>query len=574
MKLEELRAKFVEYFLSKGYLLQPPASLIPSNDPSVLFTTAGMQQFKNFYSSPKEASASAVISVQPVIRTSDIAAVGDDTHLTNFEMLGNFRFGEKSSMKMKQRAIDEAWKLVTEGYGVKKDRVYVTVFGGDKQAPADTESEGIWQSLGVHDIRQCNREENFWGPTGDEGPCGPNTEIYVDGVEIWNLVFNQYYRSKDGKYTELETFGLDTGSGLERVAMVLAGKSSIWEIEPFKSWVGYTDSKKTRESRIIIDHLRSAIFLISDGILPGNKGREYVLRRLIRKVVYLISTLTQEFDYELAIGHIKAFYENSYQLSDDKEILEVILKERDQFSKNISLSVGYLEKWLNRQGQKPTGDEVTKLAFNMYESFGFPKEMVFEFLQSKGVMASEQVFETLFKKHQETSRAGLDKQFKGGLADHQEQTIKHHTAHHLLLAALRRVLGDSVVQRGSNVNSDRLRIDFSFDRKLTEAELDQVEKIVNDKIKEDLPVVCQEMSKERALKSGALAEFGQSYGDKVTVYSIGPSTGSGQAFSKELCGGPHMERTGQLGRFKILKEEASSQGVRRVKARVFYSSTA
>lgn len=561
MKVEELRAKFIEFYRSKGYELHPPAALIPSNDPSVLFTTAGMQQFKEYYSSPENASSPSFVTVQPVIRTSDITEVGDDTHLTNFEMLGNFRFGEKSSMKMKQKAISEAWELVSQGYGVKKDRVYVTVFGGDKQAPADTESEGVWQSLGIHDIRRCNREDNFWGPTGEEGPCGPNTEIYVDGVEIWNLVFNQYYQDKEGKFNELDIFGLDTGSGLERVVTVLNGKSSIWEVEPFKAWVGYTDPKKPRESRVIIDHLRAAIFLISSGILPGNKGREYVLRRLIRKAVYLISSLSQEFDYKVAIQHIRAFYEDAYKLSSDEEILSVVLKERDQFTKNISLATSYVEKWLGQLGQKPTADEVTQLAFHMYESFGFPKEMVFEFLQLRGVVASEQGFQDLFKKHQEISRAGLGKQFKGGLADHEEQTVKHHTAHHLLLAALRQVLGDTVVQRGSNVTSERLRLDFSFDRKLTEKELKQVESIVNEKVKENLPVVREEMEKDQALKSGALAEFGQKYGEKVSVYTIGD-------FSKELCGGPHAKTTGELGEFKILKEEASSQGVRRIKARV------
>jgi len=560
MDIETLRQKFLDYFNDAGYQVLPPSSLIPENDPSVLFTTAGMQQFKPFYSSPTEAPAAKVATVQPVMRTSDIAEVGDETHLTSFEMLGNFRFGEKSSMAMKKPAITEAWKFITQVLGVEKDRVYVTVFGGDRKTPADTESEGIWHSLGLTDIRREGRADNFWGPTGDEGPCGPNTEIYVDGVEVWNLVFNQYYQDKDGTRRPLENVGLDTGSGLERLSATLQGKTSVWQIEPFKSWVGYTDPTKSRESRIIIDHLRAAIFLIGAGIVPANKGREYILRRLIRKIVFLVSNLNRDFDWQVAVHHLRDFYAQSYPLKSEEETLDTVLKEKGQFEKNLARAKSYLSKWLDGHNDKDK-KQITELAFYMYESFGFPKELVLEHLQSLGWKVDPEHFENLFKKHQEVSRAGLEKQFKGGLADHEPQTVKHHTAHHLLLAALQQVLGNSVVQRGSNVTGDRLRIDFSFDRKLTDDELKKVEAIVNEKIKADLPVVSEEMDKDAALKSGAQAEFGQKYGEKVTVYSIGD-------FSKELCGGPHVQRTGELGRFEILKEEASSQGVRRIKARI------
>jgi alanyl-tRNA synthetase len=560
MELGELRKKFLDYFERQGYTVQPASSLIPQNDPSVLFTTAGMQQFKPYYTDPESAPARQVATVQPVMRTSDISEVGDDTHLTTFEMLGNFRFGEKSSMAMKKAAIEEAWHFVTEELGVARKRLSVTVFGGDKDIPADTESEGIWQSLGVNDVQRAGREDNFWGPTGDEGPCGPTTEIYIDGVEVWNLVFNQYHRDRDGQFTKLANVGLDTGSGLERLAATLQGKTSVWEIEPFKGWAAHTDPAKHLESRVIIDHLRAIIFLVSAGIVPANKGREYVLRRLIRKAVFLVSNLSRGFDWQVAVHYVRDFYAESYELHDEPAVLEVILKEKEQFEKNLTRAKNYLEKWLHANA-KADDKQITELAFYMFESFGFPKELVVEHLAGLGWKVDPEHFENLFKKHQEVSRAGLAGQFKGGLADSEPQTVKHHTAHHLLLAALRQVLGDTVVQRGSNVTSDRLRLDFSFDRKLTEQELKQVETIVNEKIQADLAVECQEMEKDAALKSGALAEFGQKYGGKVTVYTIGD-------FSKELCGGPHVERTGELGKLEILKEEASSQGVRRIKARL------
>lgn len=559
MDIAPLRQKFLDYFSRSGYQVLPPASLIPKNDPSVLFTTAGMQQFKPFYTHPETALAPKIATVQPVIRTSDIAEVGDETHLTMFEMLGIFSFGESNSRAMKEKAIREMWQFVNEELGVNIGRVYATVFRGDDRTPKDIESAEIWEQLGV-EVRECNREENFWGPTGSEGPCGPNTEIYVDGVEVGNLVFNEYFQDQNQKFTKLKQFGLDFGSGLERLSATLQRQTSVWKIEPFLSWAKHTDPIHPKESRVIIDHLRAAIFLISADIQPANKGREYILRRLIRKAVFLANNLTKAFDWKMAIDHIRSFYADSHQLKSSEVILAVFQQEREQFEKNLTRAQNYLAKWLGAH-PKATEKEVTELAFYMYESFGFPKELVIEYLADLGRPVNVGHFERLFAEHQQISRAGLDKQFKGGLADHSEQTIKHHTAHHLLLAALRQVLGNGVVQRGSNVTSDRLRIDFSFDRKLTDEELKEVEAIVNDKIQADLPVTVEEMTKDEALKSGALAEFGQKYGDKVTVYTIGD-------FSKELCGGPHTEKTGLLGRFEILKEEASSGGIRRIKARL------
>lgn len=560
MRIDELRRLFVEYFTDLGYLHCEPSSLIPRNDPSVLFTTAGMQQFKDYYQSPSLAPAKSVLTIQPVFRTSDIIEVGDATHLTSFEMLGNFRFGEESSMKMKETAIKEALNFIHKTLGVVKERVSATVFKGDKLTPADTESEGVWQALDV-EVKRKSREDNFWGPTGDEGPCGPTSEIYLDGIEVWNLVFNEYYHNRDGKFERLPQAGLDTGAGLERLAAVLQGQRSVWAIEPFENWVESIDSKKKYESKIIADHLRATLFLISEGILPANKGRDYILRRLIRRVVFLTRKAAIKIDLTKIVGEIHDYYAPSYRLASVEKVVKIFADEQTQFEKNLIRAIGHLDRWVAKQGGQPATEEITKLAFYLFESFGFPKELLLEHLRDLGWEFDNELFAKLLAGHQETSRQGSAGLFRGGLADHEEQTVKHHTAHHLLLAALRQVLDDSVGQRGSNVTRERLRLDFSFDRKLTPEELKKVEVIVNEKIRADLPVVRQEMPKDEALKSGALAEFGQKYGETVSVFTIGD-------FSKELCGGPHVKKTGQLGRFEILKDEASSQGVRRIKARV------
>lgn len=560
MEISEVREKFINYFSRLGYQFVDASSLIPENDPSVLFTTAGMQQFKPFYQDPLSAPAKSVMSVQPVVRTSDIGEVGDSTHLTMFEMLGNFRFGQESTMKMKQASIKEAWVFIHNELGVARERISATVYGGDRTIKGDTESEGVWQSLGI-EAKKMPRADNFWGPTGEEGPCGPTTEIFVDGVEVWNLVFNQYFQDKRGRFTPLEQAGLDTGAGLERLSAVLQGHRSIWSVEPFALWVEQFESSKSYEGKIIIDHLKAACFLISQGIRPSNKGREYILRRLIRKVVFMSKKTALKVDLDTIIEQIAKFYDPVYPMIEPSLIVEVIKAEQVQFEKNVNRAISYLDRWVEQRSVKPEAEEVTKLAFYLFESYGFPKELLLEHLVDLGWEFDPTYFDQLFVGHQEASRKGSDAIFKGGLADNDEQTVKHHTAHHLLLAALRKVLGDDVVQKGSNVTKDRLRIDFSFDRKVTAEELKKVEAIVNEKIKEEIPVEKTEMSKEEALKSGALAEFGAKYGDVVSVYSIGD-------FSKELCGGPHVKNTSELGTFKILKEEASSQGVRRIKAKL------
>lgn len=560
MQITELRQAFLSFFEGLSYKTLPGASLIPEGDPSVLFTTAGMQQFKPYYTEPGEAPAKMAVTVQPVIRTSDIAEVGDDTHLTMFEMLGNFRFGEKDIIDLKKTAIHEAWKFIEEVLRVPKERFHATVFAGDDKTPGDEVSKKIWQELGV-EVKELGRDDNFWGPTGDEGPCGPDTEMFVDGIEIGNLVFNEYYQDRAGNFTPLPTVGLDTGWGLDRLSTILQEASAVWDIKPYSIWVKAADPHHDYESRVIVDHLKAAIFLVDAGVIPGKKGREYILRRLIRKAVFLERKFDHPVAWQQLLEQMREFYAHHYKLVEVEKVITVFEAEKAQFDKNLTRAIAHLEKWLSVHPQTASEKEVTELAFYLYESFGFPKELLFEHLISQGMKLDSQMFEKLFVAHQKVSRAGSENIFKGGLADHEPQTVKHHTAHHLLLAALQEVLGPEVVQRGSNVTSERLRLDFNFDRKLTEEELKKVENIVNEKIKEDLLVEHKEMPREEALKMGAQAEFGQKYGDVVSVYTI-------DNFSKELCGGPHVGRTGELGEFKILKEEASSQGIRRIKAKV------
>lgn len=564
MDINSIRKKFSDYYQSIGYKTYPTASIIPSNDPTVLFTTAGMQQFKDYYSKPEFAPSNSLITSQIVVRTSDISEVGDATHLTAFEMLGNFRFGFNNSRSLKELAINEAWQFITQELQVKPERIYVTYFKGDEIIKEDSDTKEIWSKYNVK-IVPATREDNFWGPTGEQGPCGPTTEIYIDGVEVWNLVFNEYYKQpteQGERYIELNKPGLDTGLGLERLATVLSGKKSLWEISPFAIWLKVIDLHHIQDSRIIIDHIKTVIFLINAEVVPGKKSREYVLRRLIRKIVFLEKKLDKKIDYNQIFTLIRDYYANLYTLKTTDQILPVFLDEKATFQTTISRATRHINSWLKDHTlDQVSVTEVTELAFYMYESFGFPKELVFEYLIDQGLSIDLKLFESLFKEHQEISRKGLEKKFIGGLADNQERTIEHHTAQHLLLAALRKVLGTGVFQRGSNVTSERLRLDFSFDRKLTDEEKNQLEFMVNDIIKQDLPVIKEEMPRDVALNSGALAEFGQKYSEVVTVYRVGE-------FSKELCGGPHVTSTGKLGRFKILKEEASSQGVRRIKAKI------
>jgi len=550
MSAERIRQLFLEFFKKKGHTIVPSSSLIP-DDPSVLLTTAGMQQFKSYYTNEKSPYGDNVVSIQKCFRTSDIDEVGDESHLTFFEMLGNFSFGGY----FKEEAIKYAYEFITQELGLEID--YVSVFGGDKEnkIPADEGSEKIWKEIDARiEIKKAGKEDNFWGPTGDEGPCGPTTEIYVNGVEIWNIVFNEYYRTKEGKFTKLEKPGVDTGMGLERLAMVAQGKNNVFETDLFNFIIEalYKDlPEKTK--RIIADHSRGIVFLAADGIRPSNKERGYVLRRLMRRVIVYaydknIKTSPEDI-LELVINN----YVNIYPNLDYKIIKEVYKQEYVQLMKSIGAGLRELEKIKFLDGVA---------AFRLYETFGIPFEIIKEKGREKAKDLKREEFEEELKKHQELSRTASAGMFKSGLADTGQQATKYHTATHLLLAALRQVLGEHVLQKGSNITSERLRFDFSHPQKLSSEQIKQVEDLVNEKIKEDLPVKMEEMDLEEAKKQGAMGVFEAKYADKVKVYTMGKP----KAFSKEICAGPHVQRTGELGHFKIIKEEASSSGVRRVKA--------
>lgn len=517
--------------MARGHAVAPSSSLVPENDSSVLFTTAGMQQFKPFYLGEPSPFGDKVTSVQKCIRTSDIDEVGDDTHLTFFEMLGNFAFNNAVG---KREAIQNAYDFITKEMNLTID--YVSVFKDDESGiPEDSESREIWKSVDASlTIRDHKKEDNFWGPTGNEGPCGPTTEIYVNGVEIWNVVFNEYYKDASGNFTKLPNFGIDTGMGLERLLVQVQGKNNVYETDLFAGEI-------SKEERIVADHVKAALFLASDGVVPGNTGQGYILRRLIRRAV--------RFSKESLAGKIEAvkkLYAGIYELDDKGEIE----KEETKFRATLEKGMKEFEK-----GERD--------AFVLFTSYGFPFEMTEELAKERGETLSKSDFDRKMEEHQKLSQSASAGMFKGGLANHEEKTVRLHTAHHLLLAALQQVLGPEVKQRGSNITEERLRIDFSFDRKMTDEEKARVEKIVNDAIAEDLPVTQKEMSKTDAEKLGAQMEFGAKYGDVVSVYSIGNDD---KPFSLEFCGGPHITHTGELGHFKIQKEEASSAGVRRIKA--------
>lgn len=577
MQSSEIREQFVNFFQKRGHKLLSPSPLIPQNDSTVLFTSAGMQQFKNHYLDPSQAKYKKVVTIQPCIRTSDIEEVGDDCHLTMLEMLGNFSFNDY----FKYEAIRWAWEFVTEVLKINPKRVYVTVFRGDKTTPLDSESISIWRKIGVSDkkIKMGDREDNFWGPTGEEGPCGPTTEIYIDNFEVWNIVFNQYFKDKSGKYFELAKPGVDTGVGFERLAAVMQDKKNIYEtdlLEPIMKSIRRlerakrsNDSSKRsdgtceRSERIIADHGRTIAFLISEGILPSNKDQGYVLRRLIRRMIVQgellgISEVTTKI-LPLAIDSLKDSY---HQLVEKEEkILEIALAEEEKFAKTLSQGLKYLEKILAKKPKKISGQD----AFMLYDSYGFPWELIEELATKNKVKVDKKGFEKELEKQKERSRQATKGFFKGGLAGKSKEEIKLHTATHLLHAGLRQVLGSHVRQMGSNINPERLRFDFSHPDKLTEEQIKKVEDMVNEQIRKSLPVKMEEMTVTLARDSGALGFFHHKYGDKVKVYSIGPKK-RGEPFSVEICGGPHVKNTRELGSFKIIKEESSSAGIRRIKA--------
>jgi len=581
MTSKEIREKFLEFFEKRGHKIVPSSSLLPKDDPSVLLTTAGMQQFKSYYTGEKDPikdfGVRRTASVQKSFRTSDIESVGDESHLTFFEMLGNFSFGDY----FKEEAIKLGWEFITKEMKISPDRCHVSVFNGDSEVPEDKESIEIWKSLGLSDnkIKKAGREDNFWGPTGNEGPCGPTSEIYVDNIEIWNLVFNQYYCHADKTLKPLKQNGVDTGMGLERLVMVVQNAPTVFEtdlFEPIIQLIPHRDiPNEARLVRIIADHIRGAAFLIADGILPSNVAQGYILRRLLRRTIRhgRVLNLDKNFPIFLAQKVIEIYKELYPELSVKKEdVLTVIQKEEEKFSKTLKRGLKEFEKKLiNKVERIISGED----AFYLYESYGFPMELTRELAKEKGFNIDESGWETALKKHQEISRAGAEKKFGGhGLTEipnsDAEKITKLHTASHLLHQALHDVLdnsldGGEIKQMGSDITAERARFDFSFPRRLTPEETKKIEDIVNEKIKMDLPVFSQKMFKEDAIRLGARAFFKDKYSDEVNVYSIGDPDPS-KAYSKELCAGPHVSSTGQIGHFKIIKEESSSDGIRRIRA--------
>ena len=582
MKAIELRRKYIEYFKRNGHKEIPSAPVVPENDPTVLFTTAGMHPLVPYLLGEPHPQGKRLTDYQKCIRTGDIDSVGDPCHLTYFEMMGNWSLGDY----FKDESIKMSYNFLKDELGFDMDKISVTVFAGEDGIPRDEEAANAWAKMGIPRDRifYLGREDNWWGPAGETGPCGPDTEIFFDTgkpkcsencnpscscgkyLEIWNNVFMQYNKTKDGRYEPLKQKNVDTGLGLERVISLLQGKNNVYETELFADVIAkiqeLAKNFNINSARIIADHLRASIFMIIDGVRPSNVEQGYVLRRLLRRVIRHmrkveidpneISTLVEKF--------VEIMAEMYPEVPANKDtIIEVIKEEKDKFVK--TLEHGEKEFIKNAEKTKAEGKEKLdgEVVFRLYDTFGFPPEMTAELAEEKGLKIDMNEFEELFKKHQEISRAGSEAKFKGGLADHSEKTTAYHTATHLLHKALQIVLGEHATQKGSNITAERLRFDFMNPQKLTPEELKRVEDIVNEQIKRDLPVTCEEMSLEDAQKSGATGLFANKYGDKVKVYTIGD-------FSKEICGGPHVDRTGKLGHFKIIKEEAVSAGVRRIKA--------
>lgn len=580
MKAIEIRNKFLEFFKKHNHTIIPSAPLIPENDPSVLFTTAGMQPLVPYLLGEKHPGGKRIADYQKCVRTVDIDSVGDNRHLTYFEMLGNWSLGDY----FKKDAIAMSYKFLTEELGIDPEKLSVTCFAGDADAPKDIEAFEAWKNAGIPEERIYfyGKEDNWW-IAGEEGPCGPDTEMFLDTgkpacsencqpscncgkyVEIWNNVFMEYYKSKDG-IKKLEQKNVDTGLGLERMAMLLQKVETPFDTELFKPVMEELEKLEKiddiKSRRIVAEHLRSSIMIIADGGRPSNIDRGYVLRRLIRRMTRHMSKLQIDLEnisdlINLTINNLNEMYP---ELQTKRDIIKnVIIEEKDKFIKTLGHGEKEFEKVINKLEQENKNVIDGKTIFKLYETYGFPPEITADLAQEKGYKIDLTEFDKLFKEHQEKSRLGSEQKFKGGLAEQNEITTAYHTATHLLHQALRNVLGDHVKQSGSNITTERLRFDFSHPEKMTPEQIKQVEDIVNEQIKRDLTVVSEEMPLEEAKKSGAIGLFENKYGDTVKVYTIGD-------FSKEICGGPHVKHTGELGHFKIKKEESSSAGIRRIKA--------
>ncbi len=581
MKAIEIRNKYLNFFKEHGHSVIPSAPLIPENDPSVLFNTAGMQPLVPYLLGEKHPSGTRLTDYQKCVRTNDIDEVGDNRHLTYFEMLGNWSLGDY----FKKESIQMSFDFLTKELQIPVEKLSVTVFAGDEDCPRDELAAECWKKAGILDghIYYYGKDDNWW-IAGEEGPCGPDTEMFYDTgkpacgsncqpscdcgkyVEIWNNVFMEYFKNKDGKYTKLAQKNVDTGLGLERMTMLLQGKETPFDTELFMpimdklSELQKVDIIESR--RIVAEHLRSSMMIISDGGRPSNVDRGYVLRRLIRRMVRHMNKLQINLDeistlIDINVKNLKEMYP---ELEKNAEIIRnVIIEEKNKFVKTLSHGEKEFQKEMNKAKQQGKNIIDGQVAFKLYDTYGFPPEVTKELAEENKMEVDMKKFDELFKVHQEKSRIGSEQKFKGGLAEQNDITIAYHTATHLLNAALKRVLGPDTHQRGSNITVDRMRFDFNCDHKMTDEEKKKTEDLVNKWIKDAIPVTVEEMKKEEAVKSGAECMFIEKYPDVVTVYSIGD-------VSKELCGGPHVKNTSELGTFKIKKEEASSAGVRRIKA--------
>lgn len=607
LSTDDIRQKYLEFFRSRGHAVIPGASLVPENDPTVLFTTAGMHPLVPYLMGETHPSGKRLTDVQRCVRTQDIDEVGDASHLTMFEMLGNWSLGDY----FKEDAIAMSFEFLTKELEIPVSHLAVTCFEGDKDAPKDEESAAIWRKMGIplERIGFLPKAKNWWGPAGQTGPCGPDTEMFywigegdpqgnpatheAQWMEIWNDVFMQYNKTKEGTFEPLKQQNVDTGMGLERVAAVLQGVKSVYDTDAFRPIVDTVESlcpkemvanNEKRSIRIMVDHLKASTFIIADGIKPSNVDQGYVLRRLIRRAIQNGNELgIAQYSLSEIASIIITQYGNPYPhlIQGKSLILDILQKEEERFRKTLHQAIHIFEK----QAQVHEMDQAHMTfvtpslsgaeAFELVTTYGMPLEMVKEQASDRGIHLSSTFdadFQKLFTDHQALSRAGAEQKFKGGLQDQSGETTKLHTATHLLNAALRKTLGDHVFQKGSNITAERLRFDFNHPEKMTPEQIKSVEDLVNGAITADLPISYHVTTVDGAKADGAMGVFDSRYGAEVKVYQIGPSTSSGRGewslrpFSLEICGGPHVARTGVLGTFKIQKEESSSAGVRRIKA--------
>ncbi|AEF84497.1 alanine--tRNA ligase [Treponema primitia ZAS-2] len=593
MNAQELRSKYVEFFKSKAHAQIQGKSLLPDNDPTVLFTTAGMHPLVPYLLGEPHPAGNRLVDYQKCIRTGDIDSVGDPSHLTFFEMLGNWSLGDY----FKDGAIRMSFEFLTsaEWLGIPVEKLGVTVFEGDDTVPRDDESAAIWKALGIPESRisYLPRADNWWGPAGTTGPCGPDSEMFYDigkepcgpkcgpgcscgkWLEIWNDVFMQYNKAADGSYEPLARKCVDTGMGIERTVTILNGKKSVYDTEIFAPIIaavekvsGYTygsDPEKDKSVRIICDHVRTATFILGDpkAVSPSNVGAGYVLRRLIRRAVrhgHKLGIEDRQILSPIAAVVVEKFKGPYPELEENWKYIKTELdSEEEKFLETLQKGEHEFEKLLPNLIKDPRKIMSGRMAFKLYDTYGFPIELTDELAQEQGLKVNREEFDEAFKKHQELSRAGSEQIFKGGLVDQGEISTKYHTATHLLHKALRMILGDHVAQKGSNITAERMRFDFSHGSPMSPEEVQKVQDIVNEQIQRDLQVTMKVMNLDDAKALGAMALFGEKYESQVKVYSIGD-------FSTEVCGGPHVEHTGTMGKFRIQKEQSSSAGVRRIRA--------